>query len=188
MEVQHKQYKIEFVNASNYTLDSSDNIEEYNFEYFNGTQNEDKVYSTSKHGIRVFENDEEINSAIICEVGGATGIHSRSFLVEDENLFICCCDKIYSLKIPELTINWSKRLDPASCFGIYKFKGDLIIHGELQISRIDLQGNIKWSFGACDIFVTPDGQESFVIEQETIKLKDWAGYEYTLDEFGKEVN
>jgi hypothetical protein len=188
MEVKHKQYKIKIVNASSYTLNSSDNIEEYKYEYFQGTQNEDRVYPTSKQGIRVFENEEELNSAIVCEVGGATGIQENSFLVEEDNILICCCDKIYSLKIPELSINWTKRLDPATCFAIYKFKGDLIIHGELQISRIDLQGNEKWNFGARDIFVTQDGTESIQIEQETIKLKDWEGYEYILDEFGKEIN
>jgi len=188
MKIQTKQYIIKIENLPNYTLNSQDNIQEFKLQYFNGSQNEDRFYPTSKHGIRIFENDEEINSAIICEVGGATGIHTNSFLIEEDNILICCCDKVYSLKIPDLSINWAKRLDPATCFGIYKFKGDLIIHGELQISRIDFQGNQKWKFGARDIFVTPDGEESFKIVGEIIKLKDWEGYEYILDESGNEIH
>ena len=187
MELEIQPYKIKLVNAEQYTLNSADNIESYDVEYFQGDINGDRYYPTSKHGIRIFENDEEIRSAIVCETGGATGIHEESALINGNDLYLCCCDNVYCLSIPNLDLKWNKRLDPATCFGIYSFKGDFIIHGELQISRIDLDGNQKWTFGARDIFVTEDGSDSFKIKEDKIHLKDWMGYNYIIDENGKEI-
>lgn len=187
MELEKPPYRIKIVNAKHYTLNSADNIESYDIEYYQDYFNGDRHYPTSKHGIRIFENDEEIRSAVVCKIGGATGIHEESALIIGNNLYLCCCDNIYCLSIPDLDLKWNKRLDPTTCFGIYPFKGDLIIHGELQISRIDLNGNQKWTFGVRDIFVTQDESDSVKIEENKIHLKDWEGYEYIIDGNGKEV-
>jgi len=187
MTVQYKDYSINIVDDLSYSLNSADNIVHYDKEYFDGVINEDRVYPTSKHGIRVKQNEYELSSAIICEVGWATGIHENSFLFSDNNLFICCCDKIYSLRLPALEINWKKRFDPTTCFGIYRFENDFIIHGELSIKRIDKAGNEKWTFGAREIFVTQDGTESIKIHSDKIELKDWEGCKYTLDKNGVEL-
>ena len=187
MKVSYQDYTIDIMDDSNYTLNSSDNIVSYNMEYFDGMTNTDRVYPTSKHGIRINGNGEELASAIICEIGGATTIHDKSAVVTKDSLLICCCDKVYCLSIPRLEIKWKKRLDPATCFAIYPFKGDFIIHGELLVTRIDIDGYAKWNFGARDIFVTPDGMDSFNLINDKIKLRDWEGYEYMLNEHGQEI-
>lgn len=188
MTVNYKDYSIDIVDDQTYSINSADNTSHYDKIYFDGSTNQDRFYPTSKHGIRVKQADKELTSAIICEVGGATDIHNGSFTISEDTLLICCCDKIYSLKLPDLSINWHKRLDPATCFGIYPFDNDFIIHGELQITRIDKDGNEKWTFGARDIFVTPDGKASFTIQADKILLTDWEGYKYKLDKNGVEVN
>ena len=187
MRVSYKDYTIDIVDDSSYTLNSTDNIVSYDKEYFDGMTNTDRVYPTSKHGIRINHNGEELASAIVCEIGGATTIHDKSAAVMNDSLLICCCDKVYSLSIPRLEIKWKKRLDPATCFAIYPFKEDFIIHGELQVTRIDIDGKEKWNFGARDIFVTPDGKDSFELIDDQIKLRDWEGYEYLLNENGQEI-
>lgn len=187
MRVRYKEYIIDIIDDSNYILNSSDNIVSYDKEYFDRMIDTDRIISTSKQGIRIDRNGEDIASAIICEIGGATIIHDKSALVADDSLLICCCDKVYSLSIPKLEIKWKKRFDPATCFAIYPFKEDFIIHGELQVTRIDMNGHEKWNFGARDILVTPDGQESFKLIDDKIKLRDWGGYEYILDEHGQEI-
>jgi hypothetical protein len=154
MNLQYLDFRIEIVDDPIYSLNSTDNISNYDQEYFDDKPYSDRNYSNSKHGIRVFKNDLELSSAIICEVGGATTIHENSCLIKDGLLFICCSDKIYALSLPDLKLKWKKRLDPATCFGIYSFQGDLVVHGELQITRVDINGIEKWSFGARDIFVT----------------------------------
>lgn len=188
MRLEKKPYEIILEDAQSFTLNSTDNIVSYDVEYFQSSKNQDRYSPTSKHGIRVFLNDEEIRSAVVCEVGGATGIHTNSALIIQDDLFICCCDNIYCLSIPNLDLKWNKRVDPATCFSIYHFKDDLVIHGELQISRIDFEGNEKWTFAARDIFVAQDGTECFSIQNDKIHVKDWGGYEYILDENGKTIS
>jgi hypothetical protein len=187
MRVPYKDYSIDIFEDKTYTLNSVDNLVKYQFEYFEGEGYEDRFYPTSKYGIRVSQNDTEIRSAIICEIGGATTIHENSFVINNDSVYICCCDKVYSLGLPNLELKWIKRLDPATCFGIYEFGDDFIIHGELQVSRINRQGELKWDFGARDIFVLQDGGKAMTLANNRIYLKDWEGYEYILDFNGKEV-
>jgi hypothetical protein len=184
-QVLYKDYIIEIVNESGYTLNSADNVISYRIEYFDEIAS---IYHTSKHGIRVAQGGIELASAIICETGGTTTVHAHSAVVVADSILICCCDKVYSLSIPELTLNWKRRIDPATCFAIYFFNGDFLIHGELQITRIDKEGNEKWIFAARDIFVAPDGQEAFALTESKIKLKDWQGYEYILNEHGEDIS
>lgn len=188
MTVKYKNYSIDVSDDQAYSINSADNTSRYDHVYFDGATNEDRVYPTSKHGIRVRLADKEVASALISEVGGATTIHNKSFVIADNSLLICCCDKVYSLNLPDLSKNWSKRIDPDTCFGIYSFDNDFIVHGELCITRIDKNGNEKWQFGAQDIWVTPDGKESFSIQGDKIFLTDWEGYKYILDKNGVEVN
>jgi hypothetical protein len=187
MRVSFKNYTVDIIDDSNYTLNSADNVVSYDVEYFDGPTNTDRVYPTSKHGIKITRDGDKLASAIICETGGQTTIHDNSFVFTNDSVLICCSDKIYSLSLPGLQLNWKKRFDPATCFAIYPFKGDYIIHGELQITRIDKDGNEKWTFGARDIFVTPDGKDALELQTDKIKLRDWEGYEYLLNEDGQEI-
>lgn len=187
MTVKYKGYTVDIIDDQTFSINSVDNTSQYDKVYFNGSTNQDRFYPTSKHGIRIRQGDEEVSSAIICEVGGGATIHSKSFIISDKSLYICCCDKVYSLSLPDLSIAWSKRLDPATCFGIYSFDNEFIIHGELSIIRIDKNGNVKWEFSARDIFVTQDGTESIAFQGDKILLKDWEGNKYTLDKNGIEI-
>lgn len=188
MRVRYKEYTVDIADDPNYTLNSADNIVSYSIEYFDGMANADRFYPASKHGIRLVKDGEELASAIICEIGGTTTIHDKSAIITNDSILICCSHKVYSLSIPDLKLNWEKRFDPATCFAIYPFMGDFVIHGELQITRIDKDGNEKWNFTARDIWVTPDGKESIELKGNKIKLKDWEGYEYELDSDGQESN
>ena len=179
----YKDFIVEIIDDLNYTLKSRDNASNY-----------DKVYSdaggfqpTSKHGIRLHRNGSEYASAIICEAGSATGIHKDSFVIHEDHLLICCSDKVYSLQLPDLTLNWSNRFDMATCFAIHRFRNDFIVHGEVEVKRIDVNGNIKWNFSAKDIFVVPDGADALKIDADKIELTDWAGNKYLLDEKGRVI-
>lgn len=187
MRIHYNDYIIDLINDDNFTLNSTDNITSYLIEYFDGTNMEDRFYPTSKYGIRIIKDDLEINSAIICEIGTGTTIHKNSFVINNDNLMICCADKVYSIGLPDLKLNWKNRIDPATCFGIYKFEDDFIVHGELEISRINIKGEIKWQFGARDIFVLPDGSRAFSIIDNKIHIKDWENNEYILDSNGMEI-
>lgn len=140
---------------------------------------------SSKHGIRITEDGVEKCSALLLESGGATRISKNSFLIKNDLIYICCSCQIYSLNLADLTSNWRNQYDVATCFGIYEFDEDFIIHGEIQVSRINKNGEIKWSFSARDIFVNPDVKTEFKIVDNRIELIDWEGCKYVLNADGK---
>jgi hypothetical protein len=79
-------------------------------------------------------------------------------------------------------------LDFATCFSIYKYEKDFIVHGEIDISRITINGDIKWQYSGADIFVNLNGELSFDIVGEEIRLIDFQGNRYTLNGDGETVD
>lgn len=180
MTANYKEFIVDIINDSTFSRGSTDNVFTYDNVYFEGSEQ-----PTSRHGIRVFKDDSLISSAIICGTGGATGVFKDTFIVTNNILLICCGDSVFALKLPELTLDWKKKFDLITCFAIYLYKGDFIVHGELEVNRIDLNGNIKWSFSAYDIFVTQDGNEAIKFMGDNIELRDWENNKYMLNEHGK---
>jgi len=180
----YKEFTIEVTNDDRYTTGSADNYPSYHYQYLSDIES----WFSAKHGIRVAKDETEIASAIICETyGGSTTIHKRSYVLKDDAIFICCGAKIYSLQLPTLQLNWNKELDTATCFGIYEFENDFLIHGEMEISRLSADGVIKWKFSARDIFVSINGKKEFEIIGDKIKLIDFEDYEYTLNADGEVI-
>jgi hypothetical protein len=180
MELKFKEYIVDIVNDPNYKIGSTDNFNIYDTVYFNG-----EFQPSSKHGIRITKDGQKIASAIICETQGATGVYTNSFIHTQEILLLCCSNTVYSFTLPELKLNWRREFDSATCFAIHSFKGDYIIHGEVEIKRIDIRGNVKWSFSAKDIFVTKDGLDAIKLTEDEIEVTDWEGNKYILDENGR---
>lgn len=177
IELNFDEYKIELINESSYTMNSADNTSNYNFVYQDG---ESKFYQSTKHGVKVYIDEKLFKSAVVCATAGATGVHEKSAVIVDEDVLICCADKIFSLSLPNLKLNWMKQVDDAACFGIYKTDDGLFVHGELAVNRIDENGNILWSVGFADITVTPEGNNSFVMCENWIEVEDWQHNKYKI--------
>jgi hypothetical protein len=177
-----KEYTVEIVDNPGLSPGSADN----NLIGYYRVYSDDTEYQpTSKHGIRITKEGQSVSSAIICGTGGATGMLDNSFLITAGDVLICCSDTVFSFKLPELTLNWRRQLDAATCFAIYPFEDDFIVHGELEIKRIDGEGNVKWNFSAKDIFVTQDGKEAVKLIRDTIEVTDWDGHKYILNGEGQ---
>jgi len=187
MKLKYKNFEIEVYDDPNYTLNSAHNLRQYEKVYFDGQHHEDYFYPTSKHVVTIKEVENEVSNAIICEVGGATGISKKSFIVEDDKIWILICNKIYCLKIPSLELQWQKEIDAFTNFSIYKLEEDFIIHGELEIFRITKEGEIIWRFGGRDIWVSIEGKNEITIENNTIRLFDFQSNEYVLDFDGNQI-
>lgn len=181
MKLNYKNYEIEVFDEPNYTLNSVDNLRDYKKVFFEGKHQEDRFYPTSKHAIIVKEFETEISSAIICEMGGATGISEKSFIIENDKIWICVCNKIYCLEIPTLELKWSKKIDFVTTFSIQKIENDFIVHGELEIKRITQSGETIWSFGGRDIWVNIEGKTELNIENDRIRLFDFESNEYLIN-------
>jgi hypothetical protein len=175
---QYNDLIIEVFDDSSYKVGSVDNTIKYNKHFFGEGGQE---YPVSKHGIRLFKNENEINNCIVIGSGGATGVYENSSLIDDSQLLICCCDTVFCLLLPDLELNWSLQADQTICFQIFKFQDDYLTHGELQIARLGKDGKIKWVFGGADIFVSTEGKDEFKLEQDHIMLTDFCNTKYKID-------
>ena len=173
------EYNDQIIEVFNEEADSPNN---YSLIYFSGDEND---YQVSHHGIRVFENGIAKASCLLIGFGGATGISENSSLIQENTLLVCCCDTIFCINLPALQLNWKLKADLATCFQVLPLEKDFIVHGEVEISRIDINGNVKWSFSGHDIFVCLDGTSAFELLSDHILLHDFLGNSYMLDFHGK---
>ena len=144
---------MELLDESDYHPDSNLN------KYLKNYLMESDFKLPTKIGIKILENGIELNSAIIGAEGGATGLHKTSQIVESNRILICCCDSVFCLEVPNLNLNWKTKVDTTSAFEIFKIENGFIIHGELEITRIDNDGKIIWQHGGADIFVSQNGND-----------------------------
>lgn len=179
---QYKDLIIEVLDEPTFKYGSTDNSFNYSKHYFGTGAIE---YPTSKHGIKIYQDDQIIDNCLIIGSGGATSIHKNSSLLDNDQLLVCCSETIFCLTLPDLELKWKTQADQATCFQIFKQQGDYIVHGELQVAKLDKDGKIKWEFGGADIFVSIDNEEEFKIENDGILLTDFAKTKYKIDFDGK---
>ncbi|WP_276975557.1 hypothetical protein [Flavobacterium filum] len=179
---QYKNLTIEVIDEPTYKFGSTDNNFNFSKHYFGDGATE---YLSSKHGIKIYQDGQIIESCIIIGSGGATTVHQNSSLLDKDQLIICCSDTIFCLTLPDLELKWKTQTDQATCFQIFKKQDDYIIHGELQVVKLDKDGKIKWEFGGAEIFVSIDNEEEFKIENDGILLTDFAKTKYKIDFEGK---
>ena len=170
-------YKIELENDEYCTENSSDNLFNYDVVYFDQSEYD----FPTRIGLKTFENGDLIRSAIIGSIGGGTGIHENSQLIEHDRIVICCSDSLFCLSIPDLNLIWKTKADQATCFELFKFEDSYIVHGEMEISRIDLNGKIMWQRSGADIFTTAEGTDDFQITKSYIRATDWENRTYKFD-------
>jgi hypothetical protein len=149
----------------------------------------DKPFSpNSKHAIKVYKDNSLIKSAIILASGGGTGVYENTALIDQGNLIIRYCNKLFSLTLPDLEANWVTEPDWATCFSVYKYQDTYITHGETSIARIDRSGKVLWSYGGADIFVCLYEGNPFEMHDNFIELTDFNGSKYRIDYNGETIN
>lgn len=187
MIIDYREYQIEILDDNNYSQNSTDNINHYDLIY-SWSKSREEFSASCAHSINIYRNNTKIKNAILLGFKGDTSIHNNSYIIKDNSILICCSNNIYSLHIPTLSCNWKNSFDIITCFAIHEFKNNFIIHGELEISCIDINGNKQWSFYSNDIFVRPDGKEAIKIKKDSIEITDWNLKSFTLDENGNLLN
>ena len=171
-----------------FKLNSADNNFRYDFVYHD---EEAPEFQCSQLAIKVFVDEQLYKSAIICAIACGTIIHSESAVIDGNDIFICCADKVFSLSLPDLTLNWITQVDMATCFGIYKADKGLFTHGELSVARLDHNGQIIWQTGLRDIIVNIEEngeQNEFVMHDTFISLLDFNNNKYQLGFNGKFIS
>jgi len=178
------EFQIDIFSDPDFRRDSADNLHQYNSIYLN----EDGYRSTSIFGIKVYKDAELLNSALIGASGGGTGVHPTGMIVEPERLVICCSDSVFSLALPTLALQWKTKTDDATCFEIFKYRSDYIVHGELAVSRLSADGDLIWQQSGADIFTTLNSNEGdFVVTDSYILATDWDNRKYKFDFDGNAI-
>jgi len=183
MIITHGQYQIDISSDSAYSENSRDNLTQYDFVYFDKS----KYAFPSVFGIKVFKHNKLLASAAIGALGGGTTIHENSLILEENRIITCCGDNVFCISIPELHIVWQTKADSATCFGIFKYADSFIIHGELEITRLDKDGKIIWKNSGRDVFTTLSGKDTFEITDTYILATDWENRKYKFDFDGKTI-
>lgn len=176
------EYQIEISPEESYNK-SNPNLHKYNQVYF-----EDSEYNfPTAFGIKTFKGNQLLKSVIIGSNGGGTGIeHKNAMIFEHERILICCSDSIFCLSIPDLNLLWQTHADQACCFEIFKYQDSYIVHGEIEISRLDKDGNIIWQESGADIFTTISGEQSFELTDNFIIAKDFENRVYKWNYNGED--
>ena len=177
-----EKYKIEIFTDETYKVGSADNINKYDFEYLEA----ENKYNSTFIGVKIYENQKLVKSTIIGFEGGNSGISENSKVIEENRILICCADKIFCLSFPELNLLWKTKTDEISCFEIFKRDDFYIIHGEMEISKLNENGKILWQKGGADIFTTISGENVFELNENHIIATDWENRTYKFDYEGNE--
>jgi hypothetical protein len=171
-------YSIKLIAEPAYNKETSDNLNYYDAVYGEAS----RYRSDSIHGITVVSNGDILKKILIQASGGSTTIHKTSFVIDPDRIAICCADKIFCLSIPDLLLLWETKADTATCFEVFKYKSDYIIHGELEITRLNKYGDIVWQQSGAEIFTTiSGGEDDFIITDNYILATDWENRKYKFD-------
>ena len=95
---------------------------------------------------------------------------------------------MFRFSLAGLQLLWKTKADLATYFAVFPYRQDYIVHGELEISRLDQWGNIIWQNGGADIFATPHGDSSLVLLQDMIIATDWEFSKYAFDYDGRTLS
>ena len=136
--------------------------------------------------IYLYKAEEEIKSIVLTAGGSVSSLWEKSALLDGDRLLVACGYEVFCLLLPTLELLWHTQVDMATCFEIIPYQDDYITHGEVEISRLNKQGEILWQFSGKDILVSPiERTPSFTLTPEGIELVDFNYESYFIDYNGK---
>lgn len=167
-------YEVEILDEPTYTPGSKDNTRTYRQEYLLCAE----PIVTSRHGIICRHGDVVAGSAVLLASGGGSSVHEHSIAVLDNRVYVAVGDHVVCLELPTLTLVWKTRADSATVFGVYFSRANdgVLVHGELDITRLSLDGDTVWSASGADIFTG-----AFLIDDERVRAQDFEGRQYVWD-------
>jgi len=156
-----------------YTLGSVDNPRRYDREY----KLADDSF-TSFHGVECERSCGKASSCLVAGSGGTTTIHEHSAVMQESSLVLAVGNSLCRLAIPTLEMLWHRKIDTVTCFGVYWHMKQhcLVVHGELEISRVSLDGQIAWQTSGKDVF-----SEGFELFDDHAVAEDFNHNRYRIE-------
>ena len=159
-------YEIEMTDEPGYSFGSADNAHSYGYEFVL----ESEYRPSSKHGLRCVRDGKPCGSAVLGASGGGTGIHEHSCVVLLDRCLVAVGDRVAALSLSDLRLLWQAKADDATCFGLHVTPDEqhVVVHGELEISKLTLDGQKEWAFSGKDIFTG-----ACTIREDAIVVEDF---------------
>jgi hypothetical protein len=136
-------------------------------------------YSYSPH-YRIVMKTYDVNqkSCLIQTDGCIIDVNSDSIVQNCDHLYIAIGREICCLNTNSLELIWHTEVDLCTCFGIHLLpdKTGIISHGEIDIARVSLNGDIEWRASGKDIFT-----EGFLLLADHIEVIDFNHDKYHID-------
>ncbi|MEO0479361.1 MAG: hypothetical protein AAF196_07770 [Planctomycetota bacterium] len=167
-EIQVGTHVVQLSDEECYTPGSADNARSYDREHFAAGNERQAVV-----GVRCAS-----QSAVLLSPGIRREVDERSVAYVRDSIFVACGSFVFALSLPDLELRWFCSVDVASCFGLH-LCGDepfLISHGEVDITRLTLEGRVVWSACGRDIFTG-----AFEVRGDHIRAVDFNGDAYVVD-------
>jgi hypothetical protein len=174
VELASGSFTLTLLDDPTYTPGSADNLRRYDREYCLV----EEYRPVSQYGLVCRQPDGMTRSCILLAGGGASGVHEHSAVVVNDSCFVGLGDMLCCLSLPTLDLMWATKVDTATCFGVYYCprRDCLLSHGELEIARVTLSGEILWSTSGADIF-----SEDFRIVGDEVEVVDFNHSVYRID-------
>ena len=136
--------------------------------------------------VYLYQTEEEIKNVVLTGGGSVSSLWEKSALLDGDRLLIACGNEVFCILLPTLELLWHTQVDMATCFQIVAYQDDYITHGEVEIVRLNKQGEILWQFSGKDIFVSPtERTPAFTFTPMGIELVDFNYENYLIDYDGK---
>lgn len=150
-----------------YTPGSPDHVHRYGREIVAGGRGQ-------ATGVEVRVDGVPAASAVLLCDAGCPGVSSSDAVLRDGTLYVAMRDHAAALSLPSLDVRWMTPVDDACMFGFVEAGDDaLLLHGELWITRLGLDGRLVWQRGGADIFTG-----GCWMDGDAVVAVDWNGAEY----------
>jgi hypothetical protein len=125
--------------------------------------------------IEVRQGGAVLDSAVLLVPMACPGPREGSAVGRRGIVYLAAGNEVVALALPSLHLLWRAEADPACVFGLMEIEGDddLLVHGELQITRLGLDGAVRWQRDGNDIFTGGCG-----VHDGVVVAVDWTGREY----------
>ena len=165
-------YRAELVPDPSYTIGSADNRPYDRIINPDGLGRGDFA-KVCRLAVERFETGEERQAALI---GPKTWCVESCAVLEESRLTVLMDRMVIRLSLDNFEIVCSRRLDVCgSMLALYPCGGDLILHGELEVLRLNRELQTVWTFSGRDLFASLTGERAFCLENGRIR------YELSLD-------
>lgn len=170
MQIDTESGLVRIVNEPAYSFGSQDNVRSYPLEVRLSNGSLTSIHAVEINGLGV---------VVVGAGGGCSAVHEHSAVAIKDRLYLAVGDHVVCLSLGSPhRLFWATQVDIATCFGIHweDKRAALISHGELEIVRLTMQGDVIWSASGADVF-----SEGFSLLSDCIEVLDFNRTIYRLN-------